>query len=261
MASIIPYVFPMACATFLDVDMPTVGVGEAVYPVLTSTLAVHTPAENAAATETTGSFTAEVLSPGRIQASYHYSREDRARFAGMDAALRENLSMGLSDGLDDQILSGTNGLFTGTVLANHNVTTATTYDLYLSQLCYDRIDGRYASVSGDVKMVMGSDVYGDAGKTYRNDSVDRTVLDRLMDITGGVKVSAHVPAIASNRQNVVIKRGMAMSMVAPIWEGISIVPDEITKVAAGQVVITAIMLFANKLLRADDYYKQQIQTA
>ena len=261
MASIIPYVFPDACATFLDVDMPTVGVGEAVFPVLTSTLAVNTPAENAASTETTGSFTSEVLSPARIQASFFYSREDRARFAGMDTALRENLSMGLSDGLDDQILTGTNGLFASTNLANHNVTTATTYDLYLSQLCYGRIDGRYASVSGDVKMVMGSDVYGDAGKTYRNDSVDRTVLDRLMDITGGVKVSAHVPAAASNRQNVVIKRGMHRAMVAPIWEGVSIVPDEITKVANGQIVITAIMLYATKLLRADDYYKQQIQTA
>ena len=147
------------------------------------------------------------------------------------------------------------------MLANHNVTTATTYDLYLSQLVYDRIDGRYASGSGDVKMVMGSSVYSNAGATYRNTSVDRTVLDRMMDISGGVKVSAHVPAAASNRQNVVIKRGMAMSMTAPVWEGVSLVPDEITKIANGQIVITAVMLYAVKLLRADDYYKQQVQTA
>ena len=32
----------------------------------------------------------------------------------MDAALRENLSEGLADGLDKQILNGTNGLFAGT---------------------------------------------------------------------------------------------------------------------------------------------------
>ena len=261
MGSILPYVFPMSAATFLDVAMPSVGVGEAIYPVLTSTLAVRTPAENAEAEETTGAFSTEVLSPSRLQASFFYSREDRARFAGMDAALRENLSMGLSDGLDDQILSGTNGLFTGTVLANHNVTTATSYDLYLSQLVYDRIDGRYASGSGDVKMVMGSSVYANAGGTYRNASVDRTVLDRIMDISGGVRVSAHVPAAASNRQNVVIKRGSYQAYVSPIWEGVSIVPDEITKVKQGQIVITAIMLYANKLIRSADYWKQQIQTA
>ena len=110
-------------------------------------------------------------------------------------------------------------------------------------------------------MVMGTSVYADAGKTYRNTSVDRTVLDRIMDISGGVKVSAHVPAAASNKQNVVIKRGMHQAMTAPVWEGISLVPDEITKVGAGQIVVTAIMLYAVKLLRADDYYKQQVQTA
>ena len=43
----IPYVFPQSAASFLGVEMPTVGVGDAVYPVLTSTLAVGTPAENA----------------------------------------------------------------------------------------------------------------------------------------------------------------------------------------------------------------------
>ena len=31
---IIDYVFPQACAAFLGVDMPTVAVGEAVFPVL-----------------------------------------------------------------------------------------------------------------------------------------------------------------------------------------------------------------------------------
>ena len=51
---VIPYVFPMSAAAFLGVDMPTVGVGEVVYPVLTSTLSVEALAENAAGTETTG---------------------------------------------------------------------------------------------------------------------------------------------------------------------------------------------------------------
>ena len=48
---IVPYVFPMSSAAFLGVDMPTVGVGEPVFPVLTSELTVGTPAENAAQAE------------------------------------------------------------------------------------------------------------------------------------------------------------------------------------------------------------------
>ena len=54
------------------VEMPSVGVGEVVYPVLSSTLTVGTPAENASQSETTGSFTADVLSPTRIQASFFF---------------------------------------------------------------------------------------------------------------------------------------------------------------------------------------------
>ena len=60
MSAIIPGVFPMSCAAFLGIDMPTVPVGEAVYPVLTKNSDVHTPAENGPAAETTGSFSADV---------------------------------------------------------------------------------------------------------------------------------------------------------------------------------------------------------
>ena len=247
--SIIPYVFPQSAAAFLGVDMPTVGVGEAVFPVLTSELTVGTPAENAAQAETTGAFSAEVLSPSRIQASFFYSREDRARFAGMDAALRENLSAGLSDGFDKQILQGTNGLFTGTNLPNNNQTTNDTFDSYLSNLVWNQFDGRYATMTADLAMVVGAATYKDLGQTYRNDSVDRSALDRIMELVSGVRVSAHVPVPGTNRQNVVIRRGMSTSVVAPIWEGITIIPDEVTKAANGQVVITAIMLHAIKVLR------------
>ena len=259
--SIIPYVFPDAAASFIGIDMPTVGVGEAVFPVLTSTLSVGTPAENADQADTTGAFSADVLSPARLQAAYFFSREDRARFAGMEESLRDNLSMGLSDALDKEVIAGTNGLLNGTVLANHNVTATTTFDLYLSGLVYGRVDGRYASTSGDIKLLVGSHAYGHAGRVFRATESDNPVLDRLMSITGGVRVSAHVPAASSNRQNVLIRRGMNRDMVAPIWQGVEIIYDPITKAAGGQILITAVMLHAVKLLRGDGFYKQQIQSA
>ena len=261
MASIVPYVFPQSAAAFLGVDMPSVGVGEVVYPVLTSELSVGTPAENATQAETTAAFSADILTPSRIQASFYYSREDRARFAGMDAALRMNLSDGLADGLDKQIIAGTNGLLTGTNLANHNVTAVTSFDDYIGNFGFSRIDGRYASMTGDLRVVMGSGAYAHAGATYRNTSVDRTALDRLMELTSGVRVSAHVPGVSGNKQNSIIRLGMDMSMVAPVWEGVTIIPDEVTKAGEGQIVITAIMLHAVKLLRADGWYKQQTQHA
>ena len=256
---IIPYVFPMGAAAFLGVSQPSVPVGDAVYSVLTGTLDVGTPAENAAQAETTGSFTAAVLTPKRLQASFFYSVEDRARFAGMGEALRQNLSDGLANGLDKEILSGTDGLFAGTNLANNNVTANDTFDTYLNNLVWDQIDGRYASMASDLAMVMGAGTYGDTGKTYRNTSVDRSALDRIMELVSGVRVSAHVPAVDSNnRQNVVIKRGMSETATCAVWDGITLIPDEITKAANGQIVITAYMLYAMKVLRtAAGLVKQQ----
>ena len=259
---IIPYVFPMAVASFMGIDQPIVGVGDAVFPILTSALAVRTPAENADADETTGAFSAQVLTPSRLQASFFFSREDKARFGGMDAALRENLSAGLSDGLDSVIMSGTNGLLTGTNLANHNVTAATDFDGYIVDFGYGRVDGRYAASVGDLRLVMGSASYAHAGNVYRATESDRPALDRMMAVTGGVRVSAHVPALSNtNRQNNLIRLGMRSDFVAPIWENLVLIPDEVTKAKQGQIVITAVMMYAAKLLRADGFYKQMVQTA
>ena len=256
------YVFPMSAASFLGVNQPTVGVGEQLFPIMTNAPAVGTPAENDAQAETTGAFSTETLAPRRLQASYFYSMEDRSRFAGMAESLRESLSMGLSDGLDNQILTGANGFFSATNLANHNVTTATDFDLYMSQFAYSRVDGRYASSASEVKTVMGATSYAHAGSVYRNASVDRNALERLQEVTGGVRVSSHVPAAASNRQNAVMRVGMnGQAAVAPIWDGIQLIPDNITKAASGQIVITAIMLWNFKIIRTADFFKQQIQTA
>ena len=262
MAAIIPGVFPMSAAAFLGVDMPTVAVGEAVYPVLTKNAEVKTPAENINADETTGSFSAEVLSPARLQAAFWYSREDRARFAGMDAALRMNLSDALSDGLDRQILVGTKGLLTGTNLDNNNVSAVTSYALYRSQLAYGRVDGTYASSVGDVRVLVGSETYGHASGVFRsNNAGDRAALEDLMAVTGGVRVSAHVPDVTNNKQNAIVRLGMRRDMVAPVWEGVTLIFDEVTKAAGGQIVLTAVMLYAVQILRADGFRKQQTQHA
>ena len=65
----------------------------------------------------------------------------------------------------------------------------------------------------------------------------------------------------ADKQEAVIRLGMGADMVAPIWENIAIIPDEVTKAAAGQIVLTAVMLHNVKILRAAGYYKQETQHA
>lgn len=261
-APIIPAVFPLAVASFLGVDMPRVAVGDSIFPVLTSRATVGGPhTDSTAVTETTGAFDAEVLNPARLQASFFWKRTDAARFAGLGESLRENLNMALGDALDQQVISGANGLLTGTNLENHAASGVTDFPTYIKELAFGRVDGIYAGMVGDLRVVVGAATYGHAGAVYRNTSVDRTALDRLMDLTGGVRVSAHVPVPASNKQNAIIRRGMRRDMVAPMWQGVTLIPDEVTKAATGEIVVTAVLLHAVKIIRKAGFYKQETQHA
>ena len=257
---IIPAVFPQSCAEFIGVDMPTVPVGDSIFPVLSTSVAPGTPAKNANQATSEAAFSAEKLSPGRIQVAFFYSREDRASFAQMDEALRMNLSDALADKLDSEILAGAaGGLLNGAILANHNVTDETTFALYRSQLLYGRVDGKYANEASQIRVVLGSGTYAHAASQYRSNNADFNALDSLMKDSGGINVSAHIPAVASNRQNALIRLGSRRDYVAPIWDGIEMVVDPYTQAKAGEIIITGVMLYAKKLLRADGFYKQQCQ--
>ena len=98
----------------------------------------------------------------------------------------------------------------------------------------------------DLRSVMGSGSYSRAGAVYRGNASDRTAASELDRLTAGVRVSAHVPAVASDKQNNVVRLGMRRDMVSPIWEGVTLIPDEITQAKKGEIVITAVLLHAVK---------------
>ena len=250
------FVFPQSVAAFMGIQSPIVPVGDTAFPVLTSDPAAGVPAENASQSETTGSFTADVLTPGRIQASFFWSREDAQRMAGMGDALREALQSGLADKLDKEILQGAEGLLTGTKLANHAAAAASTYANYVAELLYARVDGRYAFDLSDIRVVMGSDTFGNAATKLPADG-EQNALARIRSDSGGVRVSANVPAANGMKQNAVVRLGQRRDMVAPVWGGVTLIPDEITLAKKGQIQLTAVMLHAVKILRVGGFYKQE----
>ena len=77
-----------------------------------------------------------------------------------------------------------------------------------------------------------------------------------MAITSGIKVSAHVPAVASNKQNAVIRLGMRRDMVAALWDGVTLIPDEITLAKKGQIQITAVLLARDQGFAEADWFPQ-----
>ena len=126
------------------------------------------------------------------------------------------------------IISGdSEGLLHDTNLANHNVSAVSTYANYISHFAYGRVDGKWASEVMDLKVLLGAGTYAHAATLYRGNQADQHALARLMGDTGGVKVSSHVPVVASNKQNGLIRLGMRRDAVAPIFDGggITIIPD------------------------------------
>ena len=257
----IGYVYARAVAAFLGVKMPNVPVGERSYPVLTTPATVYARAKKAAAAESTGAFEVTTLAPRRLQASFKYTREDAAAFGGMSDALRTNLNQALSDKLDSEVMVGAGGfLGTGGLTAPTAPGVTATFATYRG-LVYGRIDGRYASVSGDVRLVVGSASYQKMAEIYRANNADDSALDSLMRVSGGVRVGNHVPAPTTNMndQDVLAAIGSEMNAVAPVWQGVSLIVDEVTQAKEGEIIITAVQLFNFAILRNDGFARLAVQ--
>ena len=252
-------VFSSGAGAFLGIDRPTVAMGQAVYPVLTSRPSVKGPFTGSDdAADTTGAFDADLLPPKRIQASYIYRRTDAMQFSGMDSALRMALNGGLQEKLDYEAIGGTSGLLVSTNLPDHDVAAVTSFANYLSRFLYGRVDGRYAEQKNDVRVLMGAAIYSHAGSVYQS-SAYKSALSVLEEDSGGVRVSAHVPAVASKKQDSVIRLGMRRDLVQPLWGAITIIVDEVTQSGKGEIEVTAVLGMNTKILRADGFYKQQSQ--
>ena len=256
-AAVIPAVFPQSVTSFLGIPTPTVANGEPVYPVMTSRPTVSTPAAGASVDESDGTFEAMTLSPKRLQASYIYQIESAARFGAMDSALRRSLSDALADALDKQILTGTSGLFTGAPTAP---TAEATYSTYRKELAA-RVDGRLASTMGDVRLVVGAATYAHADQEFRSATAadDMSALDYLRSRSAGLRVSFHVPAVASKAQTTLFRVGMRMDAVAPLWQGVSLIHDNLTRAKQGEITLTAVMLYSFAILRSEGFVKKGFQ--
>ena len=262
-AEVVTPVFSSGDGAFMGIERPTVPVGDAAYPVLSTMPAVKGPfTDSTEAVQTDAAFVATNLSPERLQASFSYRRTDAARFAGLDASLRLALNGGLQEKLDQQAIEGTDGLLTGTNLPNNNVSTATTFALYLSGLLYGRVDGRYARTPGDVRMIVGQGTFTHAASTYKGNNSDESGVERLQAQSGGLMVSAHVPAVSANKQNALIRLGMERGgAIQPLWQGVSLIVDEFTRAAFGEVIVHAVLLANFAITRKAQFSKRQTQHA
>ena len=256
-AEITQPVFADGDAAFLGARETMLQSGDAVFPVLSTRPTIRGPFKaSESAGDTTGTFTADVLEPSRIQAAFSYRRTDAVRFAGMDQALRMALSSGLREGLDkelvDQIVVD---------VARTNAGAVDTFASYRSRFVYALVDGRFANTEPDIRLLVGSATLADAAVLYRGNNADDSAVDSLRRITGGLRVSPNIASVSGNKQDVIVRKGLRDDVHVGLWPGVEIIDDQVTKAATGEVVLTAVLLAAWKVTRAAGFARIQSQHA
>ena len=103
-SAIIQRVFARSAIRRLGVAMPSVGVGQASYPVITAGQAGAFVDADGAVEAAAGTITPNALAPVRLQARLQFRIEDAMVTAGLETGLRDDLAMALGDRLDAQLV-------------------------------------------------------------------------------------------------------------------------------------------------------------
>ena len=253
---ITPAVFPDSVHEFLGITTTTVPAGQTSFPHLTTSAAPTLPAESGSVDASVGAFSTTQLAAKRIQASFSFSRESQFAFAGMADALRSNLTMALADGLDKAIVAE---LLKAGTLDNHNASEVDTFVTVRNRLLYDAVDGIFASHIDQLRVLLGPASFRFAGSLYRGGASELSAAESLGS-TNSLRISPHVTAIASSKQNAIVRRGTRNDSALPLWEGIQIIADDITGAATGTIHVTALLGFNFAITRKDGWVKTQLQT-
>ena len=107
------------------------------------------------------------------------------------------------------------------------------------------VDGRYAHSMADLRAVIGTDTYAAYAALFRNGS-DGNLFDYLMVKLGGLFVSTHVPSKSGMGQKGIVTRTRGSQIAeVPVWSGLTLIRDQYTDAAKGQITVTAHALVGN----------------
>ena len=257
LAGIVPAIFDRSAASWLGIEMPTVPVGDAGYPVLSTSLTGGVVAKSAEADEAVGGFTVKMAQPRRISGAFRFTYEDSARLSGMESALRSNIASVLSDALDAQAINGSgtgdgtlNGLLSILTDPAAPAANAESFARYVSAAA-GHVDGLFSVDLGGVRQLVGVQTYGHMAGTFRANEDSTTAEGWLMDRTGGVRTSRRIAAPASNIQQAIVRRSNPMGdrvAVMPVWNVLQLVRDPYTNARKGEVSLTALMLVGDVIV-------------
>ena len=239
-----PAIFANSIAPRLGIAMPRVGTGTYASATITGSQSAEAKDKSAAIAATAGAMTVTTATPKRVSARLELTLEDIAAVgqANFESALRENLSLALSDELDDQAINGDGnapnlkGLFN--VLTDPAAPAAgvAAFDTFVATFA-GGVDGLWAGTLKDIAIVAGPETYRLAAQSFRDVGTnnghrgDISFADYAMAHFGGWWTNKRMPDKANHIQQGILYRkgrsGMGASAgtrtaACPHWGEVSI---------------------------------------
>ena len=258
-----PNVWRRSVGAYLGISSPTVDVGTASFPVLTTSVTSAPKSKGAGAPSTAGAYTPHTVTPIRITGSIEIAKEDAAVMIGMEESLRDDLGRSMRDQYDGQIVSGSgtapnlDGLLHQ--LTDPSAPAAGVEDWpRLVAVSSGAIDGLYAYECADVKSLVGVETYRLAASTFRGTDGPISAAAYLRSTTGGFLTSGRMAAPASHIQQGILRLTGADGVVAltPTWQGVELLTDPYTLSHEGKVRTTASVLVGGVALLRKAAFKQ-----
>ena len=270
-----PQVFANSIAPRLGIEMPRVSTGTYASATITTSLTTGSHAKGSAAEATAAGFTVSSVTPKRISARLGIRIEDVAAVgqANFESILRENLSLVLSDALDDQAINGAGGNSGADLigilqrLTDPSAPSAVAdFDAFAAAHA-GGIDGLWANTLKDVAIVCGPATMELSARTFQtatNYKGEMSAAAYAMENAGGWWTNKRMPDAASNIQQAILYRkgrsmmagaGAMRTAVCPHWNEIGI-DDIYSGSASGERYFTLHVLLGDVILVQPDAYSQ-----
>ncbi len=267
-----PAVFSNSIATRLGIAMPRVESGSYATATISTSQTAEAKAKSAAAVGVAGAMTVTTATPKRISARLELTIEDIAAVgqANFESALRENLSLALSDQLDDQVINGSGtapnlaGFFSRITAPTAPPTGIATFDLFAAAHAAG-VDGLWANDLKEVAIICGPETYRVAASVFQTASNYKGEISAAayaMKQTGGLTTNKRMPDKATHVQQAILYRmgrtamgaeGAMRTAVCPHWNEIGI-DDIYTGSAKGERYFTLHVLLGDVILVQPDAY-------
>ena len=270
-----PQVFANSIAPRLGIEMPRVSTGTYASATITTSLTTGSHAKGSAAEATAAGFTVSSVTPKRISARLGIRIEDVAAVgqATFESILRENLSLVLSDALDDQAINGAGGNSGADLIGilqrltdPTDPTAVADFDAFAAAHA-GGIDGLWANTLKDVAIICGPATMELSARTFQtatNYKGEMSAAAYAMENAGGWGTNKRMPDAASTIQQAILYRkgrsmmggaGAMRTAVCPHWNEISI-DDIYSGSAQGERFFTMHVLLGDVILVQPDAYAQ-----